>query len=45
MLIHQALLQIRIFVNADPALPLPDESAVLAAMESSVDSLDAPLER
>ncbi|SMQ67785.1 shikimate dehydrogenase [Agreia sp. VKM Ac-1783] len=45
MLIHQALLQIRIFVNADPALPLPDESAVLAAMEASVNSLDAPLER
>lgn len=40
MLIHQALLQIRIFVNGDPALPLPDESAVLAAMESSLDASD-----
>ncbi|SMG37789.1 shikimate dehydrogenase [Agreia pratensis] len=45
MLIHQALVQIRIFVNADPALSLPDESAVLAAMESSVDDLDGPGER
>ena len=42
MLLHQALLQIRIFANSDPALPLPDESAVLAAMESSVESVDGP---
>ncbi|WP_238579522.1 shikimate dehydrogenase [Agreia bicolorata] len=45
MLIHQALLQIRIFVNADPALPLPDESTVLAAMESSVSDPDVPRAR
>jgi shikimate dehydrogenase len=40
MLVHQALLQIRIFVNGDPSLPLPDETAVLAAMESSLDTPD-----
>jgi shikimate dehydrogenase len=38
MLVHQALLQIRVFVNGDPALPLTDETAVLAAMESSLDA-------
>jgi len=36
MLIHQALLQVRIFVGADPAAVLPDEPAVLAAMAASV---------
>lgn len=40
MLLHQALLQIRIFVNGDPSLPLPHEPAVLAAMESSLDATD-----
>jgi len=37
MLIHQALLQVRIFVGGDPAVPLPDEPAVLAAMAASVE--------
>lgn len=37
MLIHQALLQVRIFVGGDPAVPLPDEVAVLTAMAASVD--------
>jgi shikimate dehydrogenase len=37
MLIHQALLQVRIFVGGDPAVPLPDEASVLAAMAASVD--------
>ena len=32
MLVHQALLQVRIFVAGDPFAPLPDEPAVLAAM-------------
>ena len=32
MLLHQALLQVRIFVNGDPALVLPDEDGVLAVM-------------
>jgi shikimate dehydrogenase len=32
MLVHQALLQVRIFVAGDPFVPLPDEPAVLAAM-------------
>jgi shikimate dehydrogenase len=41
MLVHQALLQIRVFVNGDPTLPLPDEVAVLAAMESALDESPA----
>jgi len=32
LLIQQALLQIRIFVNGDPAVPVTDEDAVLEAM-------------
>jgi shikimate dehydrogenase len=32
MLVHQALLQVRIFVAGDPLEPLPQEDAVLAAM-------------
>ncbi|HXH35131.1 MAG TPA: shikimate dehydrogenase [Plantibacter sp.] len=32
MLVHQAMLQVRIFVNGDPVLPLDDEEAVLVAM-------------
>jgi shikimate dehydrogenase len=41
MLLHQALLQIRVFVNGDPALPLIDEPAVLAAMASSLEQPSA----
>jgi shikimate dehydrogenase len=37
MLIHQALLQVRIFVGGDPDVPLPGEPAVLSAMAASVD--------
>jgi len=36
MLVHQALLQVRIFVAGDPFAPLPDEDAVLAAMLAAV---------
>lgn len=36
MLLHQALVQVRIFVNGDPLAPLPDEGAVLAAMRTAV---------
>ncbi|GAA4366699.1 shikimate dehydrogenase [Agromyces bauzanensis] len=36
MLLHQALLQVRIFVNGDPFAELPDEGAVLAVMRESV---------
>ena len=36
MLLHQALVQIRIFVANDPFLPLPDEEAVLAAMRAAL---------
>jgi shikimate dehydrogenase len=38
MLIHQALIQVRVFVGGDPDLPLRDEAAVLAAMRGSVSS-------
>ncbi|WP_139417011.1 shikimate dehydrogenase [Agromyces laixinhei] len=36
MLLHQALLQVRIFVNGDPNAPLADEAAVLAVMRNAV---------
>ena len=36
MLLHQALLQVRVFVGGDPDAALPDEAAVLAAMRSSI---------
>lgn len=40
MLVHQALLQVRIFVSGDPLQPLPGEDRVLAAMLAAV-NLDA----
>ncbi|MDF2575240.1 MAG: shikimate dehydrogenase [Agromyces sp.] len=36
MLLHQALLQVRIFVTGDPDTELPDEGAVLAVMRDSL---------
>jgi len=36
MLLHQALLQVRIFVNGDPLAPLTDEDAVLAVMREAL---------
>jgi len=36
MLLHQALIQVRVFVAADPFEPLPDEPAVLAAMRGAL---------
>ena len=36
MLLHQAVLQVRIFVGGDPAVPLRDESAVVGAMRASL---------
>lgn len=36
MLVHQALIQIRIFATNDPLTPLEGEDAVLAAMQASV---------
>jgi shikimate dehydrogenase len=36
MLLHQALLQVRIFVNGDPAAALTDEEAVLTVMRESL---------
>lgn len=38
MLLHQAIRQIRIFLHGDPAIPLPDEDAVLAAMRTALAS-------
>lgn len=36
MLLHQALLQVRVFVGGDPSVPLEREDAVLAAMRTAV---------
>jgi shikimate dehydrogenase len=36
MLLHQALIQVRIFVNGDPLAPLPDEDAVLSVMRETL---------
>lgn len=36
MLLHQALLQVRVFVNGDPEQPLPDEASVLAVMRDAI---------
>ncbi|WP_082467645.1 shikimate dehydrogenase [Leifsonia sp. Leaf264] len=36
MLLHQALVQVRVFVSGDPLIPLPDEAAVLAAMRAAI---------
>ncbi|MFP3465510.1 shikimate dehydrogenase [Leifsonia sp. SIMBA_070] len=46
MLVHQALLQVRVFVSGDPLQPLQDEAQVLAAMLDAVgiDEQGAPLE-
>lgn len=46
MLVHQALLQVRVFVSGDPLQPLPEEPDVLAAMLDAVgiDEQGAPLE-
>ncbi|WP_460795453.1 shikimate dehydrogenase [Microbacterium sp. GXF0217] len=38
MLLHQAIRQIRIFRHGDPAVVLPDEAAVLAAMRTALAS-------
>lgn len=36
MLVHQALLQVRVFVAGDPLAPLPDEEAVLDVMRRAL---------
>lgn len=36
MLLHQALIQIRVFLSGDPFEPLPDEEAVLLAMRGAL---------
>jgi shikimate dehydrogenase len=43
MLVHQALMQVRVFVNRDPNLPLPDEHGVLSAMRSAIGFDGAPI--
>jgi shikimate dehydrogenase len=43
MLVHQALLQLRIFVNGDPGLPLDRETGVLAAMRLAAGMGDGDL--
>lgn len=37
MLLHQAVHQVRIFVNGDPSRELPDEDAVIRAMHAAVE--------
>jgi shikimate dehydrogenase len=37
MLLHQAVHQVRIFVNGDPGVELPDEAAVIRAMRAAVE--------
>jgi shikimate dehydrogenase len=44
MLLHQAVVQIRIFLANDPFLPLPDEGAVLAAMRAALPAEDTPVD-
>ncbi len=41
MLLHQALMQVRIFVTGDPFEPLPDEEAVLDAMRAALPEVSA----
>lgn len=36
MLLHQAVLQVRVFVGGDPDTPVEDEPAVLAAMRAAI---------
>jgi shikimate dehydrogenase len=49
MLLHQALVQVRIFVTGDPFAELPNEKAVFAAMSAAVGATSAthsdPVER
>lgn len=40
MLVHQALLQVRIFVNGDPGMPVHDEGRVLHAMRDAAGVTD-----
>ena len=45
MLIEQAVLQVRVFTDADPDVPLPREAAVRAAMRAAVGALIRGLPR
>ena len=42
MLLHQALIQVRIFVGNDPFLPLPDEPTVLRMMRAALPASAQP---
>ncbi|TFC04326.1 shikimate dehydrogenase [Cryobacterium adonitolivorans] len=44
MLLHQAVVQIRIFLANDPFLPLPGEDAVLEAMRAVLPAATAPVD-
>lgn len=41
MLLHQAVRQVSAFLHGDPAVPLPDEASVVAAMRAAVTEADA----
>ena len=41
MLLHQAVRQVSAFLHGDPAVPLPDEARVVAAMRAAVTEADA----
>jgi shikimate dehydrogenase len=43
MLVHQALMQVRVFMNRDPNLPLRDEHGVLVAMRAAIGLDSAPI--
>jgi len=43
MLLHQALVQVRIFVGGDPFEPLPDEDSVLRQMRAALPESAAPV--
>jgi shikimate dehydrogenase len=36
MLLHQALRQVRVFLHGDPAVELPEEHRILAAMRDAL---------
>src|SRR5690606_6602693 len=38
MLLHQAVMQVRVFVQSDPDEPLADEASVVAAMRAGIEA-------
>lgn len=43
MLVHQALMQVRVFVNGDPGRPLPDERRLIASMRGAIGLDSGPI--